>query len=284
MREAIGQVQNGEIMSKRMVILVIVLGCALLAVANISLWATRDVFSSEHFGELVTEGLQSDQASRTLGGLIADQILANKPDLPVIAQVAAGEIAAWVLRRPVLAPVLEKAAATADLILTTSLDDAVSIDLEKAIPFVVGVVTAIDPELADSLGSVRDTGPLKLLGPDELPRLRQAAKIVPWLWPLSAFGAIVLFAAAYWSAQKRSEALVFIGSGVVITGVFQLLFFPAIRLAAENNITDSSVRVIVGEVVRVLLRDFQIQTILLIIIGLVVIGASRLHLKESAQA
>jgi hypothetical protein len=43
-----------------MVILMIVLGCALIAVANISLWATRDVFSSERFGELVTEGPQSD--------------------------------------------------------------------------------------------------------------------------------------------------------------------------------------------------------------------------------
>lgn len=254
-------------MSIRRVILVIVLGCVLLAVANVSLWATRDVFSSERFGELVTEGLQSDQAAKSLGSLIADQILASKPDIPEIAQVAAGEIAAWVLRQPILAPVLEKAAATAHLILTTSLDDAVSIDLEKAIPFVVSVVTAIDPKLADSLESVRETEPLKLLGPDELPRLRHAAKIVPWLWPLAAFGAIALFAAAYWSAEKRRDALVFIGLGVVITGVFQLLFFPAIRLAVENNITNPSVRVIVGEVVRVLLRDFRIQTFLLIIIG-----------------
>jgi hypothetical protein len=72
--------------------------------------------------------------------------------------------------------------------------------------------------------------------------------------------------------------------GTVITGVFQLLFFPASRLAVENNITDASVRVIVGDVVRVLLRDFRIQTVLLIIIGLVVIGASRLLLKEDTQA
>ena len=64
--------------------------------------------------------------------------------------------------------------------------------------------------------------------------------------------------------------------GVAISGVFQVLFFPAIRLAVENNITDASVRVIVGEVVRVLLADFRIQTVVLIIIGLVVIGPSRL--------
>ena len=160
--------------------------------------------------------------------------------------------------------------------MTTSLDDRVNIDLEKAIPFLVGVVTAIDPELADGLRSVRETAPLRLLGPGELPRPRQAAKIVPRLWPLAACGAIAVFAAAYWSAEKQRDALGFIGLGVAISGVFQVLFFPAIRLAVGNNITDASVRVIVGEVVRVLLADFRIQTVVLIIIGLVVIGPSRL--------
>lgn len=267
-------------MSNKKVILLVAVGCVLLAIANVSMWATRDLFNSERFGDLVTEGLQSDEATEALAGLIVDQILANNPDIPAVVRIPAGEIVAALLQRPAFTTVLETAATAANVLMTTNLDDVVSIDLETVVPFVVGVVTAINPESAATLESVRESEPLKLLGPDELPRLKNAADILPWLWPLTAAGAIALFVGAYWWAAKRRDALTFIGLGVVITGVLALLFIPAMRQSAQTDTTNSSIRVIVGEVVGVFMSDFATQTLILIVIGLVVIGASRYILKE----
>ena len=53
-------------MSKSLIILLVVVGCILLTVANNTLWITRDVLDSGRFGMLVPEGLQSDQSAEAL--------------------------------------------------------------------------------------------------------------------------------------------------------------------------------------------------------------------------
>ncbi len=71
--------------------------------------------------------------------------------------------------------------------------------------YLAALQTTIDPELADGLENLRESASVKLLGSGELPKLRQAAKILPWLWPLTTLGAITLFALAYWRAQNRRD-------------------------------------------------------------------------------
>ena len=268
-------------MTKGQATLLIVVGCILLTVANLSLWITRDILDSARFGQLVTEGLQSDQATEALSTLIMDHILDNRPKLPSFVRLPAEEFVSGLMQRPILTPLLEKAAAAVDTVVMGGLEDEISIDLESVIPFVVSLVTTIDPELADGFENVRESAPVKLLGPGELPKLRQAAKILPWLWPLTALGAFALYALAYWRAQNRRDTLLSIGLGVVITGLIGLLFIPAIRLTVENNVVNSSVRLIAGAVMAVFTRGYFIQTVILIVIGLVIIVASRYLLKDA---
>ena len=53
-------------MSKGTVILLVVIGCILLAAANVAPWATLDVFNAARFGEHVAKGLQSDASVAAL--------------------------------------------------------------------------------------------------------------------------------------------------------------------------------------------------------------------------
>ncbi len=268
-------------MSKNLIILLVVVGCILLTVANLSLWITRDVLDSARFGMLVTEGLQSDQSVEALSSLIVDHILKNRPGVPSFVRAPAEEFISRLLQRPILGVVLEKSAEAADAVVTGGAAAEISIDLEKVVPFVDTLLTTLAPELAEGFGNASAPGPIKLIESGELPKIRQVAQILPWLWPLAALGAIAVYALAYWRTLNRRETALFISLGVMITGLIGLLFIPAIRLAVENKVGNASVQVIVGEVMAVFTRDLFIQTIILMIIGLAMMIASRYFLKDA---
>jgi hypothetical protein len=260
--------------------LLIVVGCILLVIANVSFWASFDLFNAERFGQLVAEGLLSARARAVLANEIVDQIMTDLPNVPEIVRVPAAEIIAALLQRPALTTVIEKLAAAANVVITTDVNDVVEIDLERVVPFFTGIAVAINPELADTVEAVQGSKVLTLLGPGELPRLRGAAKVAPWLWPLALPGAIGLFLMGLWWAENRRKVLKWIGWGVLVTAIIQMPFVMSARLAVENSVTNPNARVIVGEVIKVLTRGFLIQCLVLIVIGLILIVVSRYYFKE----
>ncbi len=255
-------------MSKRSVVLAIVAGCILLAVANVSLWATHTIFNPERFGALVTEGLQSDQATQAIAEEVVDHLLEDFPAVRGIAGPMAEELLAALLQRPLITPAIETVAAGANLVLTTDITDIIPLELQEIIPFVVGVVYAIDPDLVDQISAELSSSPLALLNPNELPNLRTASRVLPWLWPLAGLGAVGLFVAAIRYGPDRANSMIWTGTGIAITGGLMLLFVPAIRSASTGAITTSMGRIVVGEVVDALLRSYAIQDILLIVVGI----------------
>ncbi len=277
-------------MSNGKVVIIVVVGCLLLAVANVSLWATLDLFDPNRFGERVAEGLQTDAAAEALALPIVNRILENHPEVPQVARVPAVEVVTWLLQRPAFEKVFKETAGVANVVMTTSLEDVVGIDISGAASHVIGVVSGVAPELGDNLQATLDSaeemGPLAIYEQGRTPKLREISNVVPWLWPLTALGAVALYVWAYWAAEKRRDALTFIGSGVIITAVVELLFVPAIRNSAVNNITAPNLREVINEVVTVLTRGLAIQSLLLIFIGIVVIVAGHYFIKEddSAQA
>ena len=268
-------------MSKRTVIVAIVVGCILLAVANVSLWATHSLFNPERFGALVAEGLQSDQATQAIATGVVDHLLADHPAGRAVAGSLAEELLATLLQHPVLTTVVEKVAAGANLVLTTDLQDIVPMDLQKIVPYVVGVIYAIDPDLAEQISAELTSSPLAILSPNELPNLRIASRVLPWLWPLAGLGAVGLFVAAIRWGPNRAKSMVYVGTGIAIIGGLMLLFVPAIRSASTGAITTSMGRIVVGEVVDTLLRGYAIQNVLLIIVGIVLIIEGRRRLANS---
>jgi hypothetical protein len=279
-----------------MVIILVVLGCILLAVANVALWASLDVFNPGRFGERVAEGLQSDAASEALAGAIVDRIMAEYPDFPPLAQIPAREVVTWLLQRPAFAVVFEEAAAVALAVMTTSAQDVVGIDIADVISNVgsqvAGVVTAINPDaggnaqaaLNSALDAAQESGPLAMYESGRFPKLRGLANTVPWVWPLAGLGAIALLAVAYFRAEDRKSALTTAGAGVLITGLLVLLLIPALQAPVQNSITNPAMQAVIGEVLSALTRGLAIQSILLGFIGAILIVASHFAYKEDEQA
>ena len=268
-------------MSKRSVVLAIVAGCILLAVANVSLWATHTIFNPERFGALVTEGLQSDQATQAIAEEVVDHLLEDFPAVRAIAGPMAEELLAALLQRPLITPAIETVAAGANLVLTTDITDIIPLELQEIIPFVVGVVYAIDPDLAEQISAELTSSPLAILSPNELPNLRIASRVLPWFWPLAGLGAVGLFVAAIRWGPNRAKSMVYVGTGIAIIGGLMLLFVPAIRSASTGAITTSMGRIVVGEVVDTLLRGYAVQDVLLIIAGIIHVIEGRRRLANS---
>ncbi len=277
-------------MSKGTVVILVVLGCLLLAVANVALWASLDVFNPGRFGERVAEGMQSDAASQALAGAIVARITEYYPELPPLAQVPAQEVVAWMLQRPAYTFVFKETAAVASVVMTTSAQDVIGIDLSHVGDQVVGVVTAISPDAGTNVqaavDSAHESGPLAIYESGRFPRLRGLANTVPWLWPLTGLGAIALLVWAYLKAEAQKRALTTIGIGVLITGILVLLLIPALHAPVQNSITDPVMRTVVGEVLSTLTRGLAIQSILLGFIGavLIVVSHKKDHKDEQAQA
>jgi len=285
-------------MSKGVVITLVVLGCILLAVANVALWAALDVFNPGRFGQRVAEGLQTDAASEALAGATVTRIMEYYPEFPPLAQIPAQEVVTWLLQRPAFAVVFEETAAVALAIMTTSAQDVVGIDIAQVISKVgsqvAGVVAAIKPEaggnaqaaLDAALDAAQESGPLAIYESGRFPKLRGVANAVPWLWPLAGLGAIALFAVAYIRAKNRKSALTTVGIGVLITGILVLLLIPALKAPVQNGITNPAMQMVIGEVLSALTQGLTVQCLLLAFAGVILIFASRFAYKEdeSAQA
>jgi len=280
-------------MPKGTVIILVVIGCILLAVGNVALWATLNVFNAERFGENVAQGLQSDASVEALAGPIVDRLMAGYPDFPPILQEPAEEIVVWSLQRPVFTAVFKETAAVGNKVLTTSAEDVVGIDLggviDNAGSTVVGVISALDAEAGANAQAALDTieqgERLTIYESGRFPQLRQLSNLAPWLALLAGIGAIVLFVVAYKRAADQYKALKYSSVGIMLTSVLgALILLPVVQGVAQNNITDPTMQVVVGEVVSALMVGFAVQSLLLFFIGLVLFIINHSKAKKDEQA
>ena len=84
------------------------------------------------------------------------RILENHPNVPQVARVPAEEVVVWLLQRPAFETIFKDAAGVANVVMTTSLEDVVGIDISGAASYVIGVVSSVAPEVAESLQASLD--------------------------------------------------------------------------------------------------------------------------------
>ena len=262
-------------MSKRAVIVTVIVGCVLLAVASASVWITLNVLSAERFGELAAEGLQSPEATQAIAAEVVDHLLSDYPAVRAVAGPVAEDLIAGMLQHEILTGAIETVAAAANLALTADLRDLIPLKVQEIAPYIVGVVYAVDPELAEQISAELPSGPITLLNIGELPSLAAVSKVIPWIWPIAALGAVGLFALAIWRGGYQARSVLYTGIGVAVTGGILLLFLPAIRLSSTGGVETSTALIVVGSVVDALIRGYVIQNVLLIVVGLVLVIVGR---------
>lgn len=284
-------------MSKNTTIILVILGCLLLAVASLALWATVDIFNAERFGAHVAAGMQSPESTAALAEPIVDRLMASYPDLPDIARGPAEEAVAWMLQRPLFTLVFKGVAAGAIKVMTTSAEDVVGIDIAEvasnAGSTVLGVISAINPDAAanaeaaldDAIATSEESGRLAIYEQGRFPELRQVSNLAPWLALLAGLGAIALFVYSYIRAQNQHSALKYIGVGIMTTAVLGfLLLAPVVQAVAQNNITNPTMQIVVGEVVSVLVQAYAVQSLLVFSIGAIVLIVNHVKVDQDAPA
>ena len=284
-------------MSKTTVIILVLIGCILLAVGTVSLWATMDVFNADRFGNHVAAGLQSDAATQAMAVPIVAEVLATYPDIPPALKTPAEEVVGLLLQRNVFTTIFKEAGAVAMKVMTTSAEDVVGIDLAGTIndvgTTVVGVISQLDPDagtkaqtaLDISLQEAQTGGLLAIYEQGTTPKLRQLSNTAPWLGILGALGALVLFVVAYVKAADKHGAAQYIGIGIMITSVLGfMLFAPAVQSVAQGKIIDPVMQIVVGSVVSEFTQSFAITSLLVFLIGLIVVMVNHSKAKKDEQA
>ena len=281
-------------MSKTTTIILVTLGCLILAVATLSLWATLDVFNPQRFGDKVAEGLQSPEASQALAAPIVERLMESYPELPAIAQVPAVEVVTWMLQRPVFTKVFKASAAVSMKVMTTSPEDVIGIDIaevaSEAGSTVLGVISGISPEAADKAeAAVQDavaasdaSSMLAIYEEGRTPNLRLASNLAPWLALIGFLGAAALFVWASVGSQDLQKALKYIGVGIMAAAVLGFLIFtPLVQAVAQNNLTDPTMQTVVGAVLSALLRGYMLISLLVFSVGVIVLVIN--HTRSSQE-
>ncbi len=275
-------------MSKNKVILLVVLGCILLVFGNVSLWAARDVFNPERFGQRVAEGLQSDAASEVMADATIARIMEYYPELPRLVRGPAKDVVTWFLQRPAFTPVFRKTVSVAWLIMTTSAQDVIGLDLSNVGDYVVVVVTSLNAEAGAetqvAMEAVYESGPLIIYESGHFPKLRGLSNTVPWIWPFAILAAIGLLVVAYLKAKEQKSSLMTIGTGILITSILVLMLIPALRAPVQNSISNYTTQVVVREVLTTLMQGLVIQSIVLGLIGVILMVASQYFRKKDKKA
>jgi len=275
-------------MSKNKVIILVVLGCILLAFGNVSLWATRDVFNPERFGQRVAEGLQSDAASEVMADATIARIMEYYPELPRLVRGPAKDVVTWLLQRPAFTPVFRKTASVAWVIMTTSAQDVIGLDLSNVGDYVEVVVTSLNAEAGAvtqvAMEAVYESGPLIIYESGHFPKLRGLSNTVPWIWPFAILAAIGLLVVAYLKAKEQKSSLMTIGTGILITSILVLMLIPALRAPVQNSISNYTTQVVVREVLTTLMQGLVIQSIVLGLIGVILMVASQYFRKKDKKA
>ena len=146
-----------------------------------------------------------------------------------------------------------------------------TVDLSDAFDFVTSSFDLGDLELFQDAQTR-----FVLLESQQVATVQQALALIDGvglLFPLLALGSLFL---AWLISLWRRRTLMWIGIGVVITMALSLLAFALAQPAVLVSIADPFVRLLAGEIWDVVVRGLYIQTILILVVGLLLVAGAAL--------
>ena len=288
------------------VALLIVLGLILLAAGNVTFWLRGTV-------------LNTNRWVRAVGPLTQNEVVANAVSVYVVEGLfelvdvnqAIGELLPpeyGFLSGMITRSVQNLAQDTATSLVQSDQFNTVWVGLNRtAHRAIMGVLRGsgdlvylregqLTVDLSDAFGFVTDSfnlGDLELLQDIQtrfvILESRQVAVVQQVLGLIDGVGlvipllALISFFLGWLISLWRRRTLMWIGIGVGITMVLSLVAFALTQPAVLASIADPFIRLLAGEIWRVVVRGLYIQTILVLVIGLLLIAGAALA-GPSSQA
>jgi hypothetical protein len=286
--------------------LLLVLGLVLLAAGNVTFWLRGTVLNTNRWVSAVGPLSQN----KTVANAVSIYAVGGLFDLVDVEQ-AIGEAVPpkYSFLRGVIARSLQNLAQdTATSLIQSDQFNTVWVGLNRAAHrAIIGVLRGngdlvylrdgqLTVDLSDALKFVTDSFNLGELEPLQdvqtrfvLLESRQVAAVqqglglvdgVGLVMPLLALGSLFL---AWLLSLWRRRTVLWIGIGVGITMVLSLIAFALTQPAVLASIPDPFVRLLAGEIWDVVVRGLYVQTILVLVVGLILIAGAALA-GPSAQA
>jgi len=279
--------------------LLIVLGCLVIAGANVALWARSTVLSTNGWVAAVGPLSRNEVIVNTLSAYVVSEVFTEidvqgvaqellPPDLgflsvpltralrDVVRDIVADLIMSdqfntlWVtVNRTAHELIIGALRGGTDLLYMT--DGQLTLDLEEPLSF---IESTLGLEGLDAFAD-RDWGKFVLFESQQVAVLQQALNMLDTIGLLLPILALVLFVIAWLVSLWRRRTVLWIGVGVAITMGLSLILLALAQPVLLSSILDPLMRAFAGEIWNVITQGLIWQTIFVLVVGvLIAIGAA----------
>lgn len=280
--------------------LLIVLGCLVLAVANLASWLRGTVLDTDDWVSAVGPLSRNEVIVNTLSGYVVAEVF-NTIDVEQVAQQVLPEEVSF-LSKPLTNALQDAVRDAVAAVIMSDQFNGIWVTVNRAAHGLVMGVLRFDGTVVSTQGGEltldlsglfkgiqtslglegldlfdeEGAGKFVLLQSHQVGAVQQALSslnavglILPWV-------ALAILVIAWLLSLTRRRTLLWIGVGVAISMVLSLLLLALAQPAVLAAIADPLVRTLIGEVWDTVIRGLIVQTILLLVVGLLVAAGAAL--------
>ena len=246
----------------------------LVFVANLGVWAQRQVFDPGALAVASLEALHEQDSEEAIAAYLMDQAIEEVELLRFVRDP--GERAVEVvLGSGVLDPTYVQITDVVRDRMVTGNPDAVVVDLLHLRNAILDPIAAIAPGAVDLVPD-RVFQDIVILEGGVLPSLRVVAEMTPWITALAGAAAMVLAVLLLAWSRRRSLATLAIGAAIGAAGAWSLVWVEAGRPLIIGRIDNRLGMVLAGNGYDVLARSLREQSLTVLLVGVVIAAGALL--------
>lgn len=246
----------------------------LVFVANLGVWAQRQLFDPGALALASLEALHEEDSEQAIAAYLMDQAIEEVELLRFVRQPGEQAIGV-VLDSGVLDATYIQVTDVVRERMVTGNPDAVVVDLLRLKSAILGPIADVAPNLVDLIpDSV--FGDILILDEGVLPSLRGVSEMTPWITALAGAAAMVLAVLLVALSRRRSLASFAVGLAVTAAGAWSLVWIGAGRPLVIGRIDDELAVVLAGNGYDVLARSLRQQSVTVLLVGVVIAAGSLL--------
>jgi len=263
------------------VVVTALLFAALIYVVNFGVWASRDLVDSAAFSESAVSALTEESSREAIANLVVDEIVEDRPVLALAATPMKG-LVADALGNQAFESILVAVAGRLHASLFDGSADGITIELSAIRDRVVPVVAGLFPEVAEQLPEdvFEDVVIVEEGSVPELSPALTTVRRVLWLVLILAVG---LGIALFFLIRDRANALLVVGSSVMLSGLITAFLVPGGRSLTVGSADNPDVEVIVSNLYNSLVNGLKLQSRLLLLVGVALVVAGYLMKRQTVK-
>jgi hypothetical protein len=255
----------------KLLVITSIIASLLLIITNSAIWFNRQIFNSANFTSTAVTAITSDSSRQAIGARITDELLADRPILKNIAGDQITNVVSGLLGTDQAERLLTASISRMQVYVTSSDQQDVAIDLSGFKSTIGQVAGVLNTERANSIDINKIPDNLVLVEAKNVPDLYSYGVALSWLAPMSALGALALFALPYFRDRAKYKLILSIQAvAIASAGLLSLLVGPLFRPMALQPFQNVNGRTVIANIYDAFIQTFNSQSMMLVYVGLTV--------------